>query len=479
VTFLLGIPFIGMTTVDVGGRLVVQTRWDWLLAATALAFPLRLGVRCLFERQKTARSGRAAPSNEAPAGFQSWSRQAGTAAIAFALVLPLAFYDNRYVVDVATTVLIYVMLGWGLNVVVGLAGLLDLGYVAFYAVGAYTYALLATQFGLSFWWCLPLAGALAALFGIALGYPTLRLRGDYLAIVTLGFGEIVRLILLNWTDLTHGPDGISSIPRPTLFGLSFAPPGDLPTIAHALGVEYAPWHRTVFLYLLILGLALLTNALVLRLRCLPIGRAWEAIREDEIACKALGINVTKVKLSAFALGALLGGFAGVFFAARQGFISPESFTFSDRTQRRRQDHAFQLPHRLLPSNGRVHHASASGAGFDEARGPAEPRVDPNGSDRAHVSKHPPVFEDDGSREPDRGAAQPAPARKPLFCRGSSRPFRISRSGRRSSGHGSVASSSLRSDQACRCTGGRLGLRSAAACGNCARHGSAPSHSLPR
>jgi branched-chain amino acid transport system permease protein len=246
-----------------------------------------------------------------------------------AVVLPIAFHDNRYIVDTATTILIYVMLGWGLNVVVGLAGLLDLGYVAFYAVGAYSYALLATQFGFSFWICLPVAGLFAATFGVVLGYPTLRLRGDYLAIVTLGFGEIIRLILLNWTELTNGPNGIGSIPRPTLLGHAFAPPGDMITVAGALGIEYAPWHRTVFLYLLILALALLTNLFVLRMRKLPIGRAWEAMREDEIACRALGINVTRVKLAAFALGAMLGGFAGVFFAARQGFISPESFTFSE------------------------------------------------------------------------------------------------------------------------------------------------------
>ncbi|MCY1535371.1 urea ABC transporter, permease protein UrtC [compost metagenome] len=176
---------------------------------------------------------------------------------------------------------------------------------------------------------MPIAGLFAAAFGVLLGYPTLRLRGDYLAIVTLGFGEIIRLMLLNWTDLTHGPDGIASIPRPTLFGLSFAPPGDTATVAGALAIEFAPWHRMVFLYLVILGLALLTNLLVLRLRRLPIGRAWEAMREDEIACRALGINVTNVKLSAFALGATLGGIAGVFFAARQGFISPESFTFTE------------------------------------------------------------------------------------------------------------------------------------------------------
>ena len=329
VAFLLGIPFIGLTTVDVGGRLAVQTRWSWLLATAGLVFLGRLAVRWLFERQQVARGRSNRPSAMHRLGRANGSKLAGAFAIGVAVVLPFAFHDNRYVVDTATTVLIYVMLGWGLNVVVGLAGLLDLGYVAFYAVGAYTYALLATQFGLSFWWCLPIAGLFAAAFGVLLGYPTLRLRGDYLAIVTLGFGEIIRLVLLNWTDLTHGPDGIASISRPTLFGLSFAPPGNAATVAGTLGIEFAPWHRMVFLYLVILGLALLTNLLVLRLRRLPIGRAWEAMREDEIACRALGINVTNVKLSAFALGAALGGVAGVFFAARQGFISPESFTFTE------------------------------------------------------------------------------------------------------------------------------------------------------
>ena len=325
---VLGIPFIGMTTVDVGGKLQVQTRWSWLFVAAAAVFAGRMVVRWLFDCQRASR-GKAAPSSVVAMQANRTTTLVGAFALGIAVVLPIFFYDNRYVVDTATTVLIYVMLGWGLNVVVGLAGLLDLGYVAFYAVGAYTYALLATQFGFSFWWCLPIAGVLAAIAGILLGYPMLRLRGDYLAIVTLGFGEIISLILLNWTELTHGPDGVSSIPRPTLFGLPFAPPGEAPTFAGVLGIEYAAWHRTVFLYLLILGLALLTNILVLRLRRLPIGRAWEALREDEIACKALGINVTNVKLSAFALGATLGGFAGVFFAARQGFISPESFTFAE------------------------------------------------------------------------------------------------------------------------------------------------------
>jgi branched-chain amino acid transport system permease protein len=249
--------------------------------------------------------------------------------VAFAVLLPALFAGNRYVVDTATTVLIYVMLGWGLNVVVGLAGLLDLGYVAFYAVGAYTYGLLSTHFGFGFWESLPIAGGLAAAFGMLLGYPTLRLRGDYLAIVTLGFGEIIRLLLVNWGDLTGGPNGISSIPKPTFFGLPMQASSDGPTFASVFGLDYSPAQRVVFLYYLILALALLTNLLVSRLRRLPVGRAWEAVREDEIACKAMGINVTNVKLSAFATGAMLAGFAGVFFAARQGFISPESFTFSE------------------------------------------------------------------------------------------------------------------------------------------------------
>jgi branched-chain amino acid transport system permease protein len=253
----------------------------------------------------------------------------GWGALGVSLALPIVFTDNHYVVDTATTVLIYVMLGWGLNVVVGLAGLLDLGYVAFYAVGAYTYGVLATQLGWTFWQALPVAGAMAASFGIILGWPTLRLRGDYLAIVTLGFGEIIRVILVNWTELSGGPNGITSIPRPSFFGLPFKPPGDDPTFASFFGLEYSPSHRIVFLYYLILALALLTNLFVSRMRKLPIGRAWEAMREDEIACKAMGINARNVKLSAFAIGAMLGGFAGVFFAARQGFISPESFTFNE------------------------------------------------------------------------------------------------------------------------------------------------------
>lgn len=326
VALLLGIPMIGLTTTGSGGALVVQTRWGQLAWMVALAFAGRFALRYIADLLRQRKQPEERPLRE----VRPYVKWLGSAALALAIALPFLPFANRYVVDMATTVLIYVMLGWGLNVVVGLAGLLDLGYVAFYAVGAYSYALLATQFEWSFWLCLPVAGAFAAGFGILLGYPTLRLRGDYLAIVTLGFGEIIRVILVNWTEFSGGPNGISSIPRPALFGLQFrAPDDDIPTFAGFFGLEFDPFHRIVFLYFLILLLALATNLFVTRLRRLPLGRAWEAMREDEIACKALGLNTTNIKLSAYAIGAMLGGFAGVFFASRQGFISPESFTFAE------------------------------------------------------------------------------------------------------------------------------------------------------
>ncbi len=233
----------------------------------------------------------------------------------------------KWIDNFGIQVLIYIMLGWGLNIVVGLAGLLDLGYVAFYAVGAYSYSLLAKEFGLSFWILLPLAGCLSAFWGILLGFPVLRLRGDYLAIVTLAFGEIIRLVLINWVSFTNGYAGISGIPRPSFFGIPFNADDD--GFAATFGLEFSPLYRTIFLYYVILGLALLTAFVTVRLRRLPVGRAWEALREDEIACRSLGVNTTNTKLTAFAMGAMFGGFAGSFFAARQGFISPESFTFME------------------------------------------------------------------------------------------------------------------------------------------------------
>jgi branched-chain amino acid transport system permease protein len=267
------------------------------------------------------------------ARVQHLARYIGPLILLLAVALPLLPFADRRLIDVAILVTTYVMLGWGLNIVVGLAGLLDLGYVAFYAVGAYSYALLAQNFGLSFWICLPFAGIMAAFAGILLGFPVLRLRGDYLAIVTLGFGEMIRIVLLNWASFTGGPNGITGIPRPSFFGLPFtAVPADGTHSFHTFvslltPVEYSPTHRVVFLYYVILVLALITNALTLRIRRLPIGRAWEALREDEIACRSLGINPTNTKLTAFALGAGFGGLGGAFFATRQGFVSPESFSF--------------------------------------------------------------------------------------------------------------------------------------------------------
>ncbi len=181
------------------------------------------------------------------------------------------------------------------------------------------------NFGFSFCILLPLAGILASFWGILLGFPVLRLRGDYLAIVTLAFGEIIRIVLINWVDLTNGYAGISGIPRPTFFGIPFNADDD--GFAAVFGLPFTPLYRTIFLYYIILALALLTAFVTVRLRRLPVGRAWEALREDEVACRSLGINTTNTKLTAFAMGAMFAGFAGSFFAARQGFISPESFTF--------------------------------------------------------------------------------------------------------------------------------------------------------
>ncbi|HZS82594.1 MAG TPA: high-affinity branched-chain amino acid ABC transporter permease LivM [Stellaceae bacterium] len=330
VAFVLALPLVGLQTVDSGGgALGIATHFDRVAYGVAAVFLGRLAL--IFWRGRRQSRPADAPSVMARVSELSarFSLPIAVVGIALAIGLPFMPFASRYVVDLGTTVLIYVMLGWGLNVVVGLAGLLDLGYVAFYAVGAYSFGLLARTFGFGFWEALPLAGAFAASFGIILGFPVLRLRGDYLAIVTLGFGEIIRIVLTNWSNVTGGPNGIGNIPRPTFFGLPFernAPHGGL-TFSKFFGIDFTPDHRVWALYFIILMLALLTNFFTLRIRRLPVGRAWEALREDEVACRALGINATNVKLSAFAIGAMFGGFAGCFFGARQGFISPESFNF--------------------------------------------------------------------------------------------------------------------------------------------------------
>ena len=327
VAFVLALPLIGFKTITGGGRLEFVFRWEVLLATVSIIFFGRLTLAAVRDTwgKKGSVSTRFIRLSE---NIKKRRLFLTILIIAAALVFPFMPEVDRRFVDLATLVLIYVMLGWGLNIVVGLAGLLDLGYVAFYAVGAYTFALLGTVYDWSFWTCLPIAGAVAAMFGILLGYPVLRLRGDYLAIVTLGFGEIIRIILTNWVALSGGPNGIAGIPRPTLFGLEFTRRTREGHSFHEyFDLPFSGDYRIIYLYYVILILALITNLFVVKIRKLPIGRAWEALREDEIACRALGINPVNVKLSAFALGAMFGGFAGSFFASRNGFISPESFTF--------------------------------------------------------------------------------------------------------------------------------------------------------
>jgi branched-chain amino acid transport system permease protein len=331
--FALFLPLIGFKTVqNMRNELALETRWPLLFTFVAIVGLGRLFYLLVLAPRLARRSRSAtptAPTSGWRAAIAKWFTPfaLGFVIVYPALVLALTGFGGalKWIDNFGIQILIYVMLGWGLNVVVGLAGLLDLGYVAFYAVGAYSYALLAKNFGLSFWMLLPIAGILSSFWGILLGFPVLRLRGDYLAIVTLAFGEIIRLVIINWVPVTNGYAGIGSIPRPTFFGIPFNASDQ--GFAAVFGLEFSPLYRTIFLYYVILGLALLTAFLTIRLRRLPVGRAWEALREDEIACRSLGINTTNTKLTAFAMGAMLAGFAGSFFSARQGFISPESFTF--------------------------------------------------------------------------------------------------------------------------------------------------------
>ena len=332
ITFALFLPLIGFKTVqNMRNELELETRMPLLLSFVAVITAAKLFGSLVVDpwRERRALRGQSATFAAVKTGFSNWFTPF---ALGFIVIYPILIMvlvgpqgALKWVDNFGIQILIYVMLGWGLNIVVGLAGLLDLGYVAFYAVGAYSYALLAKEFGFSFWVLLPLAGCLSAFWGILLGFPVLRLRGDYLAIVTLAFGEIIRLVLINWVSLTGGYAGISGVPRPTLFGIPFNASDE--GFAATFGLEFSPIYRTLFLYYVIVALALVTAYVTIRLRQLPVGRAWEALREDEIACRSLGINTTNTKLTAFAMGAMFAGFAGSFFAARQGFISPESFTF--------------------------------------------------------------------------------------------------------------------------------------------------------
>lgn len=329
---LLALPLAGVRTTDGMNGLAVEWRLPYVASAAAIVFMgrLLLGIWWDWRKSKTARGSETQPQ------AVKFLPQLSLDKIALILLLcaiafPVTPLASRYALDVAIMVLSYIMMAWGLSITVGYAGLLDLGYAGFYAIGAYGYALIAQQTGLGFWSILPLAGGLAAAVAFILGFPVLRLRGDYFAVVTLGFGEIVRLVLINWTSLTNGPNGISGIPRPQLFNLEFARQAATGHLAfhEFFGMEFEPTQRVIFLYYIILLLALLVGFIALRLRRLPLGRAWEAFREDEIACASLGINRWWIKLAAYSLGALVAGMAGVFFATRQGFISPESFTFTE------------------------------------------------------------------------------------------------------------------------------------------------------
>jgi branched-chain amino acid transport system permease protein len=325
--FMAGViiaPVFGLQIVRSGMQTSLKPEWHVIIAGMAIVFAFQM-IRPLFRRVLGGRDTKI----RLPVLSDSARRGLIFLLIAIALVWP--FFTGRAQVDIATLVLIYVMLGLGLNIVVGFAGLLDLGFVGFYAVGAYTYALLYHWAGWGFWEALPFAGGVSALFGFLLGFPVLRLRGDYLAIVTLGFGEIIRLLLINLYGLTGGPDGISGIPKPTVFGFPMARrsvDGHM-TFHELVGWNFENQDVIIYLYLMALCLALLTLYVSTRVIRMPIGRAWEALREDEIACRSLGLNPTSIKLSAFTMGAMFAGFGGAFFAARQGLVNPESFTFME------------------------------------------------------------------------------------------------------------------------------------------------------
>lgn len=251
--------------------------------------------------------------------------------VAIALIFP--FIASKYWIGVFILAYIYVLLGLGLNIVVGMAGMLDLGFVAFYAVGAYSLGLISQYTNLGFWTIIPIAALISALAGIILAFPILRMHGDYLAIVTLGFGEIIRLVLNNWVEFTGGPNGLRT-PRINFFGLEFKRRSENNFFEY-FNIDYGSTFlgipvrnfETIFIYLVLLLFVIAIIFFVTRLKKMPLGRAWEALREDETACRSLGLNHITIKLTAFCLGACIGGIAGVFFGASQGFITPHSFNF--------------------------------------------------------------------------------------------------------------------------------------------------------
>jgi len=294
---------------------VVIWRWMNMLWVALASFALSYVWRYMMTRQQM-RKKVADEGGETRSKFQllledmSFRYKAMGVLLLAALIFPQVF--DTYQSTIMISALIYVVLGLGLNISVGLAGLLDLGYVAFFGVGAYSYALLNHHFGLGFWISLPIGGIIGCLFGLVLGFPILRLRGDYLAIVTLGFGMIFKVVMENWGGLSFGPSGIANIDKPSFFGMD-------------LGLA----DSTVYIYYIMIGLVIFTILVTNRLKNSRIGRAWIAMREDEIACVAMGIDMARTKLSAYALGAFWAGMVGVVFASKTTFINPASFTFME------------------------------------------------------------------------------------------------------------------------------------------------------
>lgn len=326
---VLFLHFIGLHTVDNAQGLAIAPEWNNFALAVGAVFIARFAFG-VFGFLKTKPDALKKPLFVLPTSHAFYNKIL-LALFVIVVVLPFTPMSSRYVLDVVTLILTYMVLAYGLNLVVGLTGLLDLGFAAFYGLGAYAFALLALQLGLNFWIALPLASLIAGCAAFLIGVTVLRLRGDYFAVVTLGFAEILRIVLLNWVSFTGGPNGINGVPRPTLFGLSFertAPEG-LKSFHEFFGLEFSSTTRVLFLYYLVLALVVLVHVLSTRLRRLPLGRAFEAVREDERASEAVGINLTRTKLAAYVIAACIGASAGAFFATRQGFISPESFTFME------------------------------------------------------------------------------------------------------------------------------------------------------
>ncbi|MDR0247907.1 MAG: high-affinity branched-chain amino acid ABC transporter permease LivM [Burkholderiales bacterium] len=323
VTAVLTFSMVGMRLKVESTGLTLHKDFMWPIIAVLVVFLARLVLPFVL-----------VPKASVPT---AWSQKAVDykkwwlgAFVVLALVWPFTPLGSGAMLTVMTMSMIYILLALGLNIIVGYAGLLNLGHAAFYAIGAYTYALLNVNFGFGFWEALPFAGLTAALFGILLGFPVLRLRGDYLAIVTLGFGEIVRIMLNNWDSVTHGPDGINNISKPTVLGYEItrrARTEGGTTLWQALGIDYSNVYQQLVLYFIAFLLVVAAAFLINRLVRMPIGRAWEALREDEIACRSLALNPTMIKLTAFSLGSMFAGFAGAFYAAFLGSVTPGSFEF--------------------------------------------------------------------------------------------------------------------------------------------------------